>query len=374
MEPGRGKGEGLAGLKEAIISRVYGAYYAIRPLDDLEREIRGRLRGKLRLEKSRPEHSKSRHLLIVGDRVSYSMDTGQARDKSEEAIIHELLDRRNAVFRASPYEEHALGANLDRAIVVMSVSSPPHRQGFLDRFLASCHSGNVTPCILFTKIDLLDSIGEDERDDALELMALYEHLGYDVFRLDQLNMEIENDESFKTISDTISHGTTLLAGNSGTGKSTFLNHILGHEIQKTNDVSDSSGKGKHTTTNSSLFLHPNGRAMIIDTPGVKEWGVNHLSREDIILSFPELSDRASECKFRNCDHSEGVDGCAVQEAIEKSIDAVENDEDDWIIHPNRLKSLYSIIESLENPDRVRTGDYIKPTGRLRNQNMRPYKK
>ncbi len=345
-------------IKKGIVSLVYGAYYMVRDRQNPQIEIRTVLRGKLRLEKKREENRLQRHLLMAGDHVIYSSGG------DDDPCIEEIEPRHNSLFRASPFEHHGLGANLDRAIVVMSLDSPPPRFGFLDRFLASCEFGNVPPVIVFTKKDLYDELEPEKREDIEEYIQIYRALDIPVFMLPLLADNLESDIEFQRLEKMLSQGTTLLAGNSGTGKSTLLNRLLSGEVQKTGDVSKSSGKGKHTTTNSALFIHKNGEAFLIDTPGVKEWGINHMNREALFYSFPELILFKGNCRFRNCDHSEGVDGCAIQEVIENSLE----NETDPVIHPFRIKSLYSMIESLDNPDRIRTGDYIKPTGRMRKKN------
>lgn len=331
----------------------------VRDLDDPHNEIRTVLRGRLRLTKNLPENKMLRHLLTAGDLVEYT--AGSSPGRLHEPSIEAILKRKNFLLRASPFEYHGLGANLDRACVLISLSSPPPRFGFLDRFLSACFHGSVSPVIIFSKKDLLDRETDEVREDVQERIEIYKNLNIPVYILDLLHDEQGNAE-YDRMFEEMSHGVTLLAGNSGTGKSTLLNRLLEKNIQKTGEISESSGKGKHTTTNSSLFLHRNGEAMIIDTPGVKEWGLNHMTRNDLIASFPELEPYMSRCRFRNCDHSDGVEGCAVQEAIELSLD---EESDVYAIHPLRLQSLYSMIDSLSAPDRIRTGDYIKPTGRMR---------
>lgn len=355
--------------KRAIVSRVFGAYYEVRDASDPEETYLAVLRGKLRLEKRNKENRRFRHLLMPGDLVETFVSTRTADSNSEsekEARIESLEPRKNALFRSSPHEDHGLGANLDLAVCVISLADPRPRFGFLDRFLTSCQSGNVTPLILFTKQDRFESM-EDEfiKEEIQERVEDYKRLGYRPGIVNLLSSEDQPD--LMDLQEKLSSGVTLLAGNSGTGKSTLINRLMGYDAQKTSNISDSSGKGKHTTTNSTMFLYPPTGSFIIDTPGVKEWGVHHLDRQGIFESFRELSPFAHQCKFRNCDHSENVEGCEVQNALDRSIEYEQTGEGERIIHPGRLQSLMSMLESLEMPDRIRTGDYIKPTGRMRNQ-------
>lgn len=348
-----------------IISRVFGAYYGILPLpvSSDSRELLGRLRGKFRIGKGIPERERLRHPVIVGDIVDYRIEKRGESGESEASIFF-VHDRKGTVLRASPAEEHALGTNLDRAIVVVSIATPPPRSGFIDRFLASCYEGNVEGIIVFTKMDLLPELSGEESEYSQELIERYRRIGYRVFCLGS-GMEDEID----SLQNLIQTGMTLFAGNSGAGKSTLINRLLGRDEQKIGTISESTGKGKHTTTNPALLVTGSDTevAFFIDTPGVKEWGIVHMDRISLISSFPELKEVSQFCKFRNCDHSEGVLGCAVQELIDISLetDSPPKADEDAYLDPERFRNLEAMIESLDYPDRVRTGDYIKPTGRFR---------
>lgn len=385
---------------EALISRVYGAYYELRTLPDLDEEFSGQLRGKLRLA-SRSSGKKyagdpygdalrERHLLIVGDRVRYRKKQADAEFGGDAAMIDSLVERKNAVYRSTTSELHALGANLDRAIVLMSLSQPRPRWGFIDRFFASCHAGGVNPCVVFSKPDLVEA---EDAPDIERMIGLYrEGLGYPVFVIDLLREEPAGQ--LQALREYVADGVTLLAGQSGTGKSTLSNLLLGDVIQPTGQISESTGKGRHTTTNSRMLRAARGsarggapgddpgRMLIIDTPGVKEWGVQHLQPAELLESFPEIAPVTDECRFRDCAHGPEQKGCAVMELIERSrqvysqyfenIEEIEDNPDvavpPWseeCVHPERLRSLDAMLESLHSPLKIRTGDFIKPTGRKR---------
>lgn len=376
-------GAAVGERKRAVVSRIFGAYYDLLPLPELEPELRGRLRGRLRLE-DRSEDTSSRrpgedamrrrHLLIVGDHVDYSVDAKQ----EHAAIVEELRERDNVVYRAQGHELHSLGANLDRAVAVISLAQPAPRWGFLDRFLASCASGGVEAHIVFSKID---AVAEEDAPDIERLIALYRRLGYGVYVLNLLAPEKHSGDVARITAIT-RKGVTMLAGQSGTGKSTLLNLLLGREVQETAEVSDSTGKGRHTTTNSRLFVHANRTAMFIDTPGVKDWGVQHISRAELLAGYPELRPAFDECEFRDCLHESDSRGCAVQAVLQKSrefyreyyekIEDIEADPNVAVppheagtVHPERRRSLDAMIDSLKYSLKVRTGDYIKATGRVR---------
>jgi len=332
-----------SGSFEAVVSSVFGAYYDMLVLPDCLETRRGRLRGRLRLAGRKNEeswdHIPERHLILVGDRV-------HCVQENDESLIESRRERKNVLFRSSRFEQQGLGANIDRAVVVMSFAYPDVSQGFIDRFLASCHAGGVEPVILFTKSDLTD---DELREGCLEL---YRGLGYSAFAVNLLDPKGEDWESICSL---LSNGISLFSGRSGTGKSTLLNRLLGNENMATGAVSESTKKGRHTTTNSTMVRDPKTGALYIDTPGVKEWGVMNLDRKDIFESFPEIRAAATLCKFRDCLHETGAEGCAVAEKLEKPGE----------FHPGRILSLKSMLDSLETGERIRKGDYIKATGRMR---------
>ncbi|MCB1320568.1 MAG: ribosome small subunit-dependent GTPase A, partial [Leptospiraceae bacterium] len=312
----------MSKTQEGIISLVYGAYYNVRPLPDLQPELRAKLRGRLRLQSrhkkgSRPpgeDPLKERHLIMVGDRVRFLRE-------HNNAIIEEVLERRNAVQRATQYEIQALGANLDRAVLVASLSTPPLRTGFIDRFLVSCHAGKVQPVLLFTKPDLVDELDEE---DLHAVLTEYNRF-YPVYCANLIASEavssIEWTAEFPGLSELtalLDRGVSLLCGQSGTGKSTLLNRLLNSSAQKIGDISSSTGKGKHTTTNAALFIREDSAhdCLLIDTPGVREWGVQHLSREEILAGFPEIARVSEDCHFADCTHASGSLQCAVQDLMQ----------------------------------------------------------
>ena len=336
-------------MKIGIVSKIYGTYYNLFPYPRLHPERRGKLRGRLRLEKTKPENHQLRHLIMVGDRVHF-------QEEDSEVIIESLLPRKNLILRANNFQVHALGANLDYALLVSSLAQPEVRFTFVDRFLASCKAGQVEPVLLFTKTDLL------KKTEWLLMTEHYRYLGYPVFRTN-LNAT-EPCAEFQALQELLQDKTTLLAGRSGTGKSTLINRLLEQDIQKTGNISRSTQKGRHTTTNSTLFIDRKRSALYIDTPGVKEWGIQHLTRSEIYDSFPEMESE-EECRFRDCDHSSGSEGCVVQAQL--NAPPLENSEkycQKLYIIPERRKSLLAMLESLKYPDKIRTGDYIKPTGRI----------
>ena len=348
----------------AVVSTVYGAYYSILPLPEMKPELQARLRGKLRLNRLRTDKSqlKMRHLICAGDRIRYASD----ENNPDEYIVESVLPRRNAIFRSTRQELHCMGANLDYAVLISSLARPEPNFRLVDRFLSACHNGAVKPILVFTKSDLLTEENESYAP-IHSMISLYRELGFTVFLMNLLD-DNTSDEFIKFRS-ILQNSVTLLCGKSGTGKSTLINKIAGKIITKTADISLSTSKGKHTTTNSRLVALENQSA-VIDSPGIKEWGLQHLDRRDIIESFPELRPHALECPFKGCLHESGDGRCKVQNFLtlsQQSQIKTENGESSssTAMNPERIESLNLMLESLVSPDRIRTGDYIKATGRLK---------
>lgn len=335
----------------ARVSTIYGAYYGVRPEQTPEVELLAQLRGRLRKKETRSSEARLRNPAIIGDWVICSRDE---RDDTR-AHIENIEPRGNMLCRAAGHTGHGLGANLDRAVVVAGLALPETPTRFVDRFLVSCRAGGVAPIIVWSKVDLTGA-----SETVTEIVELYRGLGYQVFALDLLTGQPEGP--FAALLELLSSGTSLLAGNSGTGKSTLLNKILGSNLQRTAEVSHASLKGRHTTTNPRMLLPAQGDARYIDTPGVKEWGVLHLTRREIFEGFPEFAAVSGDCRFPNCSHEPGDSTCAVQAKIQEASQASTGGP-----HPDRIASLHAMLESLDHPDRIRYGDYVKPTGRMRQQ-------
>ncbi len=341
-------------MQSGIISRIYGSYYDIIALPQLKQEFRGKLRGKLRLTKNSPKHKKQRHLLIIGDEVLFTTaeqkspaeePTAQEGCRTvEEAIIQELKERQNCIERAQGYEVQALGANLDRAILLVSLTSPQPHFDFIDRFLCSAYVGNVNPCLVFSKIDL---ISKREWRKLAPMIKLYKNLNYTVYLLNLLNRR-----KLKPLRRRFKGERVLLTGQSGTGKSTLMNGIFGEELQRTAYISSTTKQGRHTTSNSRLLVYPSERSLWIDTPGIKEWGIQHLDYKTILNSFPEIRAYIDRCRFSDCKHEVRSEGCEVIQFLERSRQQNSNPPAEKkkqvkdALHPSRLRSLDNMLASI----------------------------
>ncbi|TGK28110.1 ribosome small subunit-dependent GTPase A [Leptospira gomenensis] len=305
-----------------VISRVYGAYYEI--YSETRGIVRAFLRGKLRTISA-----EERHPFVVGDRILAEPSSGK------DWVISERMERKSFLTRKSRTgDTQVLCANADQTAVLVSLKSPETKDGFIDRCLAAVFTSNTKPLILFTKSDLVNSEEIESR------LKTYRDLGYRV-----LAVSCADGNGLAELWSFLKGKTTFLVGNSGVGKSTLLNSLIRKEVQKTSGISSSTDKGKHTTTN-SLLLVLDEDTVLIDSPGIKEWGILHLKKEEIMESFPELFSQKKHCEESNCCNLSS--DCAM-------LSAMQGDE---IMTLERKKSLESMITSLDNPHRVTRRDRI----------------
>lgn len=223
--------------------------------------------------------------------------------------ITDIEERKNYIIRRSTNlskESHILAANLDQVALIVTLHHPETSTTFIDRFLATCEAYRVPAILIFNKIDLLSN---EEQTELADLRALYESIGYPTYAICAKNLE----EDIKTI---FADKVTLLAGNSGVGKSTFLNAIFGREMTRTGQISDAHHKGMHTTTFSEMYRLPatHHPSWIIDTPGIKGFGAVQMEKEEISHYFREIFRIGRDCRYSNCLHT-GEPGCAVHDAV-----------------------------------------------------------
>ncbi|MBR5853862.1 MAG: ribosome small subunit-dependent GTPase A [Alistipes sp.] len=256
-----------------------------------------RIRGRLRLKGIR-----STNPVVVGDRVVVEPD-------GESSAIVEIIPRRNYVIRRASNlskESHIIAANIDHALLIVTLHSPTTPREFVDRFLVTCEAYKVPVTIVLGKADKLV---DEYREEAEEFEAIYRDAGYEVLRLSSTT-----GEGVEAIRAMLRNNTTLVAGNSGVGKSTLVSTIDPSLDIRTGEISESHHKGKHTTTFSTMYPIEGG--YIIDTPGIKGFGLIDIESRELCRYFPEMMRLAPDCRFYNCTHTHEP-GCAVTEAVKE---------------------------------------------------------
>lgn len=304
---------------EGLVMRSTGSWYEVQL--ESKKIIKCRLRGKLKLK-----GLKVTNPIAVGDKVVFSFED----ETNELGMITEILPRENYIIRQSVHKTqhaHILAANLDQAILLVTLAHPKTSLGFIDRFLVTAESFRIPTKIVFNKTDLLH---EDEKEYLNSLKIIYEKIGYPCsFTAANTGVGIEE---FKNL---LVGKKTLLSGHSGVGKSTLINQIAPNLDLKTSEISDFADKGVHTTTFATMFELEND-TYLIDTPGIKELGLIDLKKQDIPHYFPEMRDCLGQCKYHNCSHTKEPK-CAVIEKVEN-----------YTISPSRYASYLSMLEGDDN--------------------------
>lgn len=284
----------MKGLVIKSTGTSYGVYFPDGTTADCHVKGNFRIRG-----------IRSTNPIAIGDYVEVTtLDDGTH-------WITELYDRQNYIVRRSTnlsYASHILAANVDMAALIVTLRHPETSTTFIDRFLATCEAYRVPACIIFNKVDLLS---ESELEELAALRALYESLGYATYAISALRLAEAADNPLASI---FAGKVTLLSGNSGVGKSTLLNAILGSDIARTGAISSAHHKGMHTTTFSEMYPLPDANAWIIDTPGIKGFGLLDIQKEEVGHYFREIFEVSRACRYSNCIHM-NEPGCAVNQAV-----------------------------------------------------------
>ncbi|WP_409151905.1 ribosome small subunit-dependent GTPase A [Sphingobacterium sp. BS-2] len=301
-----------------LVTKSTGSWYQV--LGDDGNRYECRIKGIFRTQ-----GIKTTNPIAVGDRVEFEIEQGQ-----QSAVITKLEPRKNYIIRRSvnlSKQTQIIGANLDLALLVVTLASPPTSTGFIDRFLVTAEAYGIPAALVFNKLDLFS---EEGLEILAEYIAIYENLGYPCFTVSALERE-----NIETLNEVLKDKITLISGHSGVGKSTLINAIIPGSDLKTGNISDWSDKGKHTTTFAEMIDLPfSGK--LIDTPGIRELGIVDIEPQELSHYFPEMRNLLNQCKFHNCRHI-NEPGCAV-------LDALENGE----IEPSRYDSYLSIYNNENN--------------------------
>lgn len=279
-----------------LVVKNSGSWYLVKT--DAGRLVECKIKGSFRIKDIRTTNP-----IAIGDRVNFE----QIDETS--GLIYEICDRRNYIIRRSSNlskHAHVIAANLDLAALVVTIKNPITYTIFIDRFLATAEAYRIPACLIFNKIDCYD---EDDFEYLRAIAHLYTSLGYPVFEVSALQ-----PETLAALIDFLKGKINLFSGNSGVGKSTLIKAILPDVDIKIGDISAAHSRGMHTTTLSEMYELENG-GYIIDTPGVKGFGIVDMKKEEIGHYFVEIFATSKNCKFANCLHLREPD-CAVRQAVE----------------------------------------------------------
>lgn len=303
---------------KALVYKSTGSWYVTKAESGVI--YNARIKGIFKIEEIT-----STNPLAVGDEVEIEPE----QDADRTAMITEIYPRKNYVTRQSPshkMQHHIIAANIDQSIIFATLREPRTSQGFIDRFLITCEAYHVPAIVVFNKTDIHRKKEQDKFD---ELTAVYGDIGYPVY-----GMSVAEKKGLGEVKAALKDKTTLMSGHSGVGKSSFINAIFPEFHLKTQDVSGWSGKGMHTTTFAEMFDLPGG-GKVIDTPGMREFGIVDISKQELSHYFPEMRALLQECQFNNCLHT-NEPGCAIKKAVE-----------DGRIHAERYISYWNILDSLD---------------------------
>ena len=325
-------------MAKGLVIKNTGSWYTV--LTDDGQLLDCKVKGNFRIKGIR-----STNPVAVGDRVTVNV-LPTANSQQPTAWISEIEDRKNYIIRKSinlSKQSHILAANVDQALLIVTVAKPETSTTFIDRFLASAEAYRVPVILIFNKVDLLS---DEERNYQQMMVNLYETIGYEC-RI----VSAETGEGIEELYPLLEGKITLLSGNSGVGKSTLINRLIPHASQRTAEISDAHNTGMHTTTFSEMInlspalpqgegadaagTSPSGESQkgwLIDTPGIKGFGTFDMEREELTSYFKEIFEFSKQCRFSDCTHTHEP-GCAVLKAVE-----------DHYIAQSRYQSYLSMLD------------------------------
>ena len=246
---------------------------------------------------------KSTNPVAVGDFVNIEIE-------SNEGVIDEVLPRKNYVVRRSSNlskQTHILAANVDQAVLVVTINFPVTTPTFIDRFLASAEAFGVPVVMVFNKVDRYDT---QLREELEAFEQIYKDMGYDV-----IEISAKHDKGLEQVKERLKDKVSVIAGHSGVGKSTLINKIEPGLDLRTDDISETNNSGKHTTTHAEMHPFSFG-GYIIDTPGIRGFGITGIERNEVAHYFRDIFKVSDDCQYNNCSHRHEP-GCAVKLAVEE---------------------------------------------------------
>ncbi len=304
---------------EGLIYKSTGSWYIAK--DEAGQLWNLRIKGRFKVDKD----ISSTNPIAVGDRVTFEVED----EATNTGTISAITDRHNYIVRVSPHnrhQKHIVASNLDAAMVMATIREPRTSNGFIDRFLITAEAYHIPAIVVINKIDVLKP---KDQDQLAHWQDMYRDAGYEVYAISTLL-----PETIEILKARLHNITTLFSGHSGVGKSTLINLLIPGKDLVTQEVSGYSGKGQHTTTFAEMFDLPGG-GRIIDTPGVKEFGLIDFEKEELAQYFPEMRRVMSGCKFNNCLHV-NEPGCAVKDAVNNGVITID-----------RYASYLTILDTIE---------------------------
>ncbi|MGC9151327.1 MAG: ribosome small subunit-dependent GTPase A [Microbacter sp.] len=301
---------------EGIVIKTTGQTYRVLTSDGIVVDCT--LKGNFRLKSISTTSP-----VVIGDHVVIEPNN------SNSFVITSIDPRRNEVVRRSSNlskQAHIIASNIDLAALVVTVNYPPTSTVFIDRFLAAVESFKIPAMLIVNKMDVYNEV---EKEEVLKLQTIYESIDYPV-----LTLSAQTGEGIDALKDGLHDKITLFSGNSGVGKSSIINCLIPDVDIRINSISTYHNRGMHTTTFSEMFALPFG-GYVIDTPGIKGFGMVDMMPEEVSHYFREMFALSSQCRYSNCTHLHEP-GCAVMEAFERGL-----------IHPSRYASYVSIFEEFE---------------------------
>jgi ribosome biogenesis GTPase len=290
-------------LAKGLVVRSTGSWYSVK--GETGDMIDCRIKGKLRLKGVRTTNP-----VAVGDRVEYDIQQDKSSKAEVTGVITSIEPRSNYIIRKASNlskESQIIAANIDQAFLVVTVNYPVTLPGFIDRYLVSAQAYRIPACLIFNKLDLYN---QDDYEKLEELLQTYESIGYKCYQISALkNFNLEE------LRQDIKGKINLFSGLSGVGKSSILNRLQPSLGLRTEEISDYHLQGKHTTTFAEMFELGNG-GFLIDTPGIRGFGVIDMEKDEISHYFPEMFDLLKECRYFNCSHTHEP-GCAVKHAVQE---------------------------------------------------------
>jgi ribosome biogenesis GTPase len=312
-----------------LVYKSTGSWYTVK--SENGDFIECRMKGKFRIK-----GIKSTNPIAVGDWVDFELEE---TSDSVTGTIHNIHERKNYIVRKSvnlSHQMHIIASNIDRVFLLITINNPPTTTSFIDRFLVTAEAYGIETVLVFNKIDTLD---EATLDEQLYLQHIYQEIGYQCLRVSSTEMK-----GIEVLKELMIGKVSMFSGHSGVGKSTLVNALEPNLQLKTKVISEQSMQGQHTTTFAEMY-DLSFDARIIDTPGIKGFGIVDMEKEEISGYFPEFFKLKDQCKFNNCLHKDEPH-CAIKKGLE-------NDQISW----SRYKSYLRILEGDE--EHYRTDIYVE---------------